>query len=77
MCAGPQAVGGQLGGEPHHRGEGPVGPAQRIRHQAAVGRAAGAGAAAPQIAALHADLERAFAVAFDDSAHVLTMYAQP
>ena len=30
---------------------------------------------APQIAALHADLERAFAVAFDDSAHVLTMYA--
>ena len=30
---------------------------------------------APQIAALHADLERAFAVAFDPSAHVLTMYA--
>ncbi|MDD2545673.1 MAG: substrate-binding domain-containing protein [Burkholderiaceae bacterium] len=30
---------------------------------------------APQIAALHADLERAFAVAFDDSAHVLTLYA--
>lgn len=30
---------------------------------------------APQIAALHADLERAFAVAFDDSAHVLTFYA--
>ena len=30
---------------------------------------------APQIAALHADLERAFAVAFDDSTHVLTMYA--
>ncbi len=30
---------------------------------------------APQIAALHADLERALAVAFDDSAHVLTMYA--
>lgn len=30
---------------------------------------------APQIAALHADLERAFAVAFDDQAHVLTMYA--
>ena len=30
---------------------------------------------APQIAALHADLERAFAVAFDDGAHVLTLYA--
>lgn len=30
---------------------------------------------APQIEALHADLERAFAVAFDDSAHVLTFYA--
>ena len=30
---------------------------------------------APQIAALHADLERAFAVAFDPSAHVLTLYA--
>ncbi len=30
---------------------------------------------APQIAALHADLERAFAVAFDANAHVLTMYA--
>ena len=39
-----------------------------------MGRAAGAGGW-PQIAALHADLERAFAVAFDDSAHVLTMYA--
>jgi putative molybdopterin biosynthesis protein len=30
---------------------------------------------APQIEALHADLERAFAVAFDDGAHVLTFYA--
>lgn len=30
---------------------------------------------APQIEALRADLERAFAVAFDDSAHVLTLYA--
>jgi putative molybdopterin biosynthesis protein len=30
---------------------------------------------APQIEALHADLERAFAVAFDDSTHVLTFYA--
>ncbi len=30
---------------------------------------------APQIAALRADLERAFAVAFDESAHVLTLYA--
>ena len=30
---------------------------------------------APQIEALHADLERAFAVAFDDQAHVLTLYA--
>jgi putative molybdopterin biosynthesis protein len=30
---------------------------------------------APQIAALHADLERAFAVAFDPNAHVLTLYA--
>ncbi|MFC5499062.1 substrate-binding domain-containing protein [Caenimonas terrae] len=30
---------------------------------------------APQIEALHADLERAFAVAYDDSAHVLTLYA--
>lgn len=30
---------------------------------------------APQIAVLHADLERAFAVAFDPEAHVLTMYA--
>lgn len=30
---------------------------------------------APQIAALHADLERAFAVAFDPDAHVLTLYA--
>jgi molybdate transport repressor ModE-like protein len=30
---------------------------------------------APQIEALHADLERAFAMAFDDSAHVLTLYA--
>jgi len=29
----------------------------------------------PQIEALRADLERAFAVAFDDSAHVLTFYA--
>jgi putative molybdopterin biosynthesis protein len=29
---------------------------------------------APQIEALHADLERAFAVAFDDAAHVLTLY---
>lgn len=29
----------------------------------------------PQIAALQADLERVFAVAFDDSAHVLTFYA--
>ena len=30
---------------------------------------------APQIAALHADLERAFAVAFDPNAHVLTLSA--
>ncbi len=30
---------------------------------------------APQIQALHADLERAFAMAFDDSLHVLTFYA--
>lgn len=30
---------------------------------------------APQIEALHADLERAFAVAYDDSAHVVTLYA--
>lgn len=29
----------------------------------------------PQIEALRADLERVYAVAFDDSAHVLTMYA--
>jgi putative molybdopterin biosynthesis protein len=29
----------------------------------------------PQIEALRADLERAFAVAFDPSAHVLTLYA--
>jgi putative molybdopterin biosynthesis protein len=30
---------------------------------------------APQIESLHADLERAFAVAFDESAHVLTLFA--
>ena len=30
---------------------------------------------APQIEALHADLERAFAVAFDAGAHVLTLFA--
>ncbi|PZU37909.1 MAG: LysR family transcriptional regulator, partial [Acidovorax sp.] len=30
---------------------------------------------APQIEALRADLERAFAVAFDEHAHVLTLYA--
>ncbi|MEP6789814.1 MAG: substrate-binding domain-containing protein [Ramlibacter sp.] len=30
---------------------------------------------APQIEALHADLERAFAVAFDDAAHVLELFA--
>jgi putative molybdopterin biosynthesis protein len=30
---------------------------------------------APQIEALHAELERAFAVAFDDSAQVLTLFA--
>jgi len=30
---------------------------------------------APQIEALHADLERAFAVAFDETAQVLTLYA--
>jgi putative molybdopterin biosynthesis protein len=30
---------------------------------------------APQIEALHADLERAFAVAFDATAHVLTLFA--
>jgi putative molybdopterin biosynthesis protein len=30
---------------------------------------------APQIEALHADLERAFALAFDDGTHVLTFYA--
>ena len=30
---------------------------------------------APQIEALRVDLERAFAVAFDDAAHVLTLYA--
>jgi putative molybdopterin biosynthesis protein len=30
---------------------------------------------APQIESLHADLERAFAVAFDDSVHVLTLHA--
>src|SRR3954464_10253917 len=30
---------------------------------------------APQIDALHADLERAFAVAFDDTAQVLTLFA--
>ncbi|HYD74702.1 substrate-binding domain-containing protein [Ramlibacter sp.] len=30
---------------------------------------------APQIEALHADLERAFAVAFDDATQVLTLYA--
>ena len=29
----------------------------------------------PQIEALHADLERAFAVAFDEGAHVLTLFA--
>ena len=31
---------------------------------------------APQIEALRADLERTFAVAFDDSAHVVTLYAR-
>jgi putative molybdopterin biosynthesis protein len=30
---------------------------------------------APQIEALHADLERAFAIAFDSGAHVLTLFA--
>lgn len=30
---------------------------------------------APQIAALHADLERAFSIAFDDAAHALTLHA--
>lgn len=30
---------------------------------------------APQIASLHADLERAFAVAFDEQAHVLMLFA--
>lgn len=30
---------------------------------------------APQIEALHADLERAFALAFDDSTHVLSLHA--
>jgi len=30
---------------------------------------------APQIDSLHADLERAFAVAFDDATHVLTLHA--
>lgn len=30
---------------------------------------------APQIEALHADLERAFAVAFDEAAHVVSFYA--
>jgi putative molybdopterin biosynthesis protein len=30
---------------------------------------------APQIEALHADLERTFAVAFDEAAHVLTLFA--
>jgi len=30
---------------------------------------------APQIEALHADLERVFAVAFDDAAHVLVLFA--
>jgi putative molybdopterin biosynthesis protein len=30
---------------------------------------------APQVQALHADLERAFAVAFDDAAHVVTLFA--
>ena len=30
---------------------------------------------APQIEALHADLERVFAVAFDEGAHVLTLFA--
>lgn len=30
---------------------------------------------APQIEALHAELERAFAVAFDEGAHVLTLFA--
>jgi putative molybdopterin biosynthesis protein len=30
---------------------------------------------APQIESLHADLERAFAVAFDDATHVLTLHA--
>lgn len=30
---------------------------------------------APQIEALHADLERAFALAFDDGAHVLSLHA--
>ncbi|AMO25565.1 substrate-binding domain-containing protein [Ramlibacter tataouinensis] len=30
---------------------------------------------APQIEALHADLERTFAVAFDEGAHVLTLFA--
>jgi putative molybdopterin biosynthesis protein len=30
---------------------------------------------APQIESLHADLERAFAVAFDEGAHVLTLFA--
>jgi putative molybdopterin biosynthesis protein len=30
---------------------------------------------APQIEALHADLERAFAVAFDEATHVLTLFA--
>ena len=30
---------------------------------------------APQIESLHADLERAFAVAFDQAAHVLTLFA--
>src|SRR5690606_39697871 len=30
---------------------------------------------APQIEALHADLERVFAAAFDDAAHVVTFYA--
>jgi putative molybdopterin biosynthesis protein len=30
---------------------------------------------APQIEALHADIERVFAIAFDESAHVLTLFA--
>ncbi|MFN9727156.1 substrate-binding domain-containing protein [Acidovorax sp.] len=65
----------QLGGELIVWGKGQSAQLSAFGHKLLWAERQAQARLAPQIAALHADLERAFAVAFDPDAHVLTLYA--